>query len=263
MKFTGLLANSHVLEGTQIPMITELCKEIIDAILAQPPVVNDSNVQFLETDDEDSPDTELYLAQPFACGTAFAISVLDSIMSTTYFNDTALTLIRSLVTGGATPELELMLAEGAGLQSRVSECLRNEAILTLLSYRRPGRTPNWRRNVIAVASILSLSLISARKWRLEVFFKSKAYMKRFFLQQKITYGRFFSQMLREQSVLCIGLYRTLDPNVCGQTETKDRLYAFQGTSRKRYVVTNPPYDLILRDDDIVGFLEQISINNKG
>jgi hypothetical protein len=36
----------------------------------------------------------------------------------TYFNDTALTLIRSLVTGGATPELELMLAEGAGVQGR-------------------------------------------------------------------------------------------------------------------------------------------------
>jgi hypothetical protein len=27
-------------------------------------------------------DTELYLTQPFACGTAFAISVLDSLMST-------------------------------------------------------------------------------------------------------------------------------------------------------------------------------------
>lgn len=62
------------------------------------------------------PDTELYLTQPFACGTAFAISVLDSLMSTTYFNDSALTLIRTLVTGGATPELERILAEGAGLR---------------------------------------------------------------------------------------------------------------------------------------------------
>ena len=34
----------------------------------------------------------------------------------TYFNDSALTLIRTLVTGGATPELELILAEGAGLR---------------------------------------------------------------------------------------------------------------------------------------------------
>lgn len=44
--------------------------------------VNDSNVQFLDQDDDDDPDTELYLTQPFACGTAFAISVLDSLMST-------------------------------------------------------------------------------------------------------------------------------------------------------------------------------------
>ena len=43
---------------------------------------NDSNVQFLDQDDEDNPDTELYMTQPFACGTAFAVSVLDSLMST-------------------------------------------------------------------------------------------------------------------------------------------------------------------------------------
>lgn len=43
--------------------------------------MNDSNVQFLDQDDDDDPDTELYLTQPFACGTAFAVSVLDSLMS--------------------------------------------------------------------------------------------------------------------------------------------------------------------------------------
>ena len=45
-------------------------------------LVNDSNVQFLDQDDDDDPNTELYLTQPFACGTAFAVSVLDSLMST-------------------------------------------------------------------------------------------------------------------------------------------------------------------------------------
>ena len=45
-------------------------------------LVHDSNVQFLDQDDDDDPDTELYLTQPFACGTAFAVSVLDSLMST-------------------------------------------------------------------------------------------------------------------------------------------------------------------------------------
>uniref|UniRef100_A0A4W4HIC0 BK channel n=1 Tax=Electrophorus electricus TaxID=8005 RepID=A0A4W4HIC0_ELEEL len=69
------------------------------------------NVQYLDQDDEDDPDTELYLTQPFACGAAFAVSVLDSLMSATYFNDNILTLIRTLVTGGSTPELEGLLAE--------------------------------------------------------------------------------------------------------------------------------------------------------
>ena len=36
----------------------------------------------IDQDDDDDPDTELYLTQPFACGTAFAVSVLDSLMST-------------------------------------------------------------------------------------------------------------------------------------------------------------------------------------
>jgi len=34
----------------------------------------------------------------------------------TYFNDNALTLIRTLITGGATPELEQILAEGIGMR---------------------------------------------------------------------------------------------------------------------------------------------------
>ncbi|XP_062858769.1 calcium-activated potassium channel subunit alpha-1-like isoform X1 [Trichomycterus rosablanca] len=93
--------------GTNIPMITEL--------------VNDSNVQFLDQDDDDDPDTELYLTQPFACGTAFAVSVLDSLMSATYFNDNILTLIRTLVTGGATPELEGLLAEENALRGGYSD----------------------------------------------------------------------------------------------------------------------------------------------
>ncbi|XP_026321791.1 calcium-activated potassium channel slowpoke isoform X27 [Hyposmocoma kahamanoa] len=101
-----LLQRRGSVYGANVPMITEL--------------VNDSNVQFLDQDDDDDPDTELYLTQPFACGTAFAVSVLDSLMSTTYFNQNALTLIRSLITGGATPELELILAEGAGLRGGYS-----------------------------------------------------------------------------------------------------------------------------------------------
>ena len=64
--------------GANVPMITEL--------------VNDSNVQFLDQDDDDDPDTELYLTQPFACGTAFAVSVLDSLMSTVRSDDAFMVL---------------------------------------------------------------------------------------------------------------------------------------------------------------------------
>ena len=46
-------------------------------------------------------------------------SVTPSVFQT-YFNQNALTLIRSLITGGATPELELILAEGAGLRGGYS-----------------------------------------------------------------------------------------------------------------------------------------------
>lgn len=130
--------------GANVPMITgkDPSKwpflETILTFLNPTELVNDSNVQFLDQDDDDDPDTELYLTQPFACGTAFAVSVLDSLMSTvsalsshstpqpnsiplqTYFNQNALTLIRSLITGGATPELELILAEGAGLRGGYS-----------------------------------------------------------------------------------------------------------------------------------------------
>uniref|UniRef100_A0A8C2I5Q5 Calcium-activated potassium channel subunit alpha-1 n=1 Tax=Cyprinus carpio TaxID=7962 RepID=A0A8C2I5Q5_CYPCA len=102
----GLVRQVSTTTGANIPIITEL--------------VNDSNVQFLDQDDDDDPDTELYLTQPFACGTAFAVSVLDSLMSATYFNDNILTLIRTLVTGGATPELEGLLAEENALRGGYS-----------------------------------------------------------------------------------------------------------------------------------------------
>lgn len=66
--FEKVDVKSKNLFGTHIPMLTELRV--------------DSNVQFLDQDDEDDPNKELYMSQPFACGTAFAISVLDCIMST-------------------------------------------------------------------------------------------------------------------------------------------------------------------------------------
>jgi len=157
--------------GVNVPMITEL--------------VNDSNVQFLDQDDDDDPDTELYLTQPFACGTAFAVSVLDSLMSTTYFNQNALTLIRSLITGGATPELELILAEGAGLRGGYS----TEETLTNRDRCRVGQ-------------------ISVSDGPLARFGEGGKY------------GELFAASLQQYGMLCIGLYRFRDTNNSPDASTK-------------------------------------------
>merc|ERR1712165_54657 len=149
------------LYGSNVPMITEL--------------VNDSNVQFLDQDDDDDPDTELYLTQPFACGTAFAVSVLDSLMSTTYFNQNALTLIRSLITGGATPELELILAEGAGLRG---------------GYSTPETLANRDRCRVGQISLSDGPLATFGQGR--------------------KYQDLFVASLRNYGMLCIGLYRFRD-----------------------------------------------------
>ncbi|KAB0801936.1 hypothetical protein PPYR_04122 [Photinus pyralis] len=147
--------------GANVPMITEL--------------VNDSNVQFLDQDDDDDPDTELYLTQPFACGTAFAVSVLDSLMSTTYFNQNALTLIRSLITGGATPELELILAEGAGLRG---------------GYSTPDSLSNRDRCRVGQISLYDGPLAQ--------------------FGEGGKYGDLFISALKQYGMLCIGLYRFRD-----------------------------------------------------
>merc|ERR1719186_2080017 len=157
MRFPGTRAVS----GYSIPMITEL--------------INDTNVQFLDQDDDDDPDTELYLTQPFACGTAFAVSVLDSLMSTTYFNQNALTLIRSLITGGATPELELILAEGAGLRG---------------GYSTPETLANRDRCRVGQISLVEGPLSSYGEGR--------------------KYIDLFVAALRNYGMLCIGIYRLKD-----------------------------------------------------
>jgi len=57
------------------------------------------------------------LLLPYYCINVRNEKIMASLFtSQTYFNQNALTLIRSLITGGATPELELILAEGAGLR---------------------------------------------------------------------------------------------------------------------------------------------------
>ncbi|XP_065128258.2 calcium-activated potassium channel subunit alpha-1a-like isoform X8 [Paramisgurnus dabryanus] len=159
--------------GTNIPMITEL--------------VNDSNVQFLDQDDDDDPDTELYLTQPFACGTAFAVSVLDSLMSATYFNDNILTLIRTLVTGGATPELEGLLAEENALRG---------------GYSTPQTLANRDRCRVAQLALYDGPFAD--------------------LGDGGCYGDLFCKALKTYNMLCFGIYRLRDAHLGNPTQCTKR-----------------------------------------
>ena len=145
MSFDADCLSNDRRSGTAIPLITELssCRTVKDDDKRCFVLENDTNVVFLDQDDDDDPNIDLYMTQPFACGTSFAISVLDSLMSATYFNENALTILRgkirrhafdkffavfsALITGGATPELEKILAEGAGMTqgSNSKEVLNN------------------------------------------------------------------------------------------------------------------------------------------
>ncbi|XP_067278479.1 calcium-activated potassium channel subunit alpha-1a isoform X19 [Pseudorasbora parva] len=169
----GLVRQASVTTGSNIPIITEL--------------VNDSNVQFLDQDDDDDPDTELYLTQPFACGTAFAVSVLDSLMSATYFNDNILTLIRTLVTGGATPELEGLLAEENALRG---------------GYSTPQTLANRDRCRVAQLALYDGPFAD--------------------LGDGGCYGDLFCKALKTYNMLCFGIYRLRDAHLGAPSQCTKR-----------------------------------------
>ncbi|XP_064001565.1 calcium-activated potassium channel subunit alpha-1 isoform X24 [Pogoniulus pusillus] len=169
----GLLRQPSITTGANIPIITEL--------------VNDSNVQFLDQDDDDDPDTELYLTQPFACGTAFAVSVLDSLMSATYFNDNILTLIRTLVTGGATPELEALIAEENALRG---------------GYSTPQTLANRDRCRVAQLALYDGPFAD--------------------LGDGGCYGDLFCKALKTYNMLCFGIYRLRDAHLTTPSQCTKR-----------------------------------------
>lgn len=186
-------------------------------------------------------------------------------MSTTYFNANALTLIRSLITGGATPELELILAEGAGLRG---------------GYSTPETLANRDRCRVGQLSLYDGPLA--------------------LYGQGGKYGDLFVNALRIFGMLCIGIYRFRDP--AGNTaaapspghmamNTRASILSNSGAvtttlagpdvdqtthshhhqanatatnsnantpvgSSKRYVITNPPGDFILNPTDMVFVLMQ-------
>uniref|UniRef100_A0A8D0D2Z7 Calcium-activated potassium channel subunit alpha-1 n=1 Tax=Sander lucioperca TaxID=283035 RepID=A0A8D0D2Z7_SANLU len=188
----GFVRQASVTTGSNIPIITELAKpgKLLPLVSFSQEkksgtniqmiteLVNDSNVQFLDQDDDDDPDTELYLTQPFACGTAFAVSVLDSLMSATYFNDNILTLIRTLVTGGATPELEGLLAEENALRG---------------GYSTPQTLANRDRCRVAQLALYDGPFAD--------------------LGDGGCYGDLFCKALKTYNMLCFGIYRLRDAHL--------------------------------------------------
>uniref|UniRef100_A0A672GBW3 Calcium-activated potassium channel subunit alpha-1 n=1 Tax=Salarias fasciatus TaxID=181472 RepID=A0A672GBW3_SALFA len=224
----GLVRQTSVTTGANIPIITELAKPgkkvpVISfsqdkssgtSIQMITELVNDSNVQFLDQDDDDDPDTELYLTQPFACGTAFAVSVLDSLMSATYFNDNILTLIRTLVTGGATPELEGLLAEENALRG---------------GYSTPQTLANRDRCRVAQLALYDGPFAD--------------------LGDGGCYGDLFCKALKTYNMLCFGIYRLRDAHLNTQSQCT-----------KRYVITNPPYAFELVPSDLIFCLMQFDHN---
>ncbi|OQV15891.1 Calcium-activated potassium channel subunit alpha-1 [Hypsibius exemplaris] len=104
-RYSGVYEEHKIIEprltGYEVPLITDLMRE--------------SNVQFLEQDDEDLPGTEFYLTQPYAGGRTFAATVLDLLMITSFFNPPIVKVFHAMIFGGASLELERLLAEGAGL----------------------------------------------------------------------------------------------------------------------------------------------------
>ncbi|XP_061601422.1 calcium-activated potassium channel subunit alpha-1a isoform X11 [Cololabis saira] len=188
----GFVRQASVTTGSNIPIITELAKpgKLLPLVSHSQEkksgtniqmiteLVNDSNVQFLDQDDDDDPDTELYLTQPFACGTAFAVSVLDSLMSATYFNDNILTLIRTLVTGGATPELEGLLAEENALRG---------------GYSTPQTLANRDRCRVAQLALYDGPFAD--------------------LGDGGCYGDLFCKALKTYNMLCFGIYRLRDAHL--------------------------------------------------
>ncbi|XP_055784760.1 calcium-activated potassium channel subunit alpha-1a isoform X10 [Salvelinus fontinalis] len=197
----GLVRQASVTTGANIPIITELAKpgKILPLVSFSQEkncginiqmiteLVNDSNVQFLDQDDDDDPDTELYLTQPFACGTAFAVSVLDSLMSATYFNDNILTLIRTLVTGGATPELEALLAEENALRG---------------GYSTPQTLANRDRCRVAQLALYDGPFAD--------------------LGDGGCYGDLFCKALKTYNMLCFGIYRLRDAHLATPSQCTKR-----------------------------------------
>lgn len=142
----------------QVPIISE--------------IVNDSNVQFMEKS-KDSGVGVLHMALPFTRGQAFIVSVLDAILSLTFYNEKLMSIIRTLITG-----IDSHTHDSEDSLSEIDDCQ------TGLNSFRP-----WLRTRMS-CRIAQISLSDERFNRFKV------------------YGELFVHLLYNYSMLALGLYRS-------------------------------------------------------
>ncbi|CAB1439805.1 unnamed protein product [Pleuronectes platessa] len=115
------------------------------------------------------------------------IGCLRALQKQTYFNDNILTLIRTLVTGGATPELEALLAEENALRG---------------GYSTPQTLANRDRCRVAQLALYDGPFAD--------------------LGDGGCYGDLFCKALKTYNMLCFGIYRLRDAHISTTTQCTKR-----------------------------------------
>lgn len=180
-----------------------------------------SNVRYLDETEMYMNNVELYTTLPYASGVAMARGVLDSLMSATYFNASALRLLRQLVTGGASFELEKSLAEGAGLRG---------------GYSTPDTLA--ARNRVRVETLVLADSAWAK-----------------FAQYGAKFSELYSAALRDAGMLCLAIYRRIeDTDAEEATETEDT--GDEATEKLRFVIGVPDNTTLLQPSDHIIVLMQ-------
>ena len=151
-----------------------------------------TNVRYLDDHEMYLTSIELYKTLPFASGVVMARGLLDSLMSATFFNASSLRLLRQLVTGGASFELEKSLAEGAGLRGGYSTTKSLE-----------------QRNRVRVEEIVLRDSPWAR-----------------FADHGKRFGDLFAVALREHGTLCLGIYRLVGEEQERKKESECQVWKF-------------------------------------
>ncbi len=152
-----------------------------------------------------------------------------------------MTLIRTLITGGATPELEAILAEGVDITSgsnnwQVHENRKRPRIAQISLY--DGEFADFGVKAICSKTISVIALD-------EIFCVLKVGR---------TYGELFAYCLLTHNMLCLGIYRFRDVE-------EDRIKKTTPSS-KRYVICNPDDDFCLLQTDLIYVLQQFDPTNK-